>query len=141
MAILAITLAPRLTKYVEKARRASDEEVINAIYTAVRLGVLDDDTLADGITVVGSGLELNDTSDGIYEVTNKEWKFNASYTGGNLMLDEIKAVVGEFKLKSSDASATTVITLTLTNADDVTVELAYDGAVVDYTASDSAVRP
>lgn len=110
MAILAVTLAPRLSQYVEKSRRTADNEVVNAIYTAVRLGVLDDDVLAAAQAIASSeALNLKDADDGLYTVSGKNWSFNTAYetggtgTGDNKLLLEIREVVGEFKLKSSDA--------------------------------------
>ncbi|MDF2636892.1 MAG: prepilin-type N-terminal cleavage/methylation domain [Pelosinus sp.] len=41
MAILAVTLAPKLMQYVDKARQAQDRETVNSIYTAVKYGLMD----------------------------------------------------------------------------------------------------
>jgi len=150
--ILAVTLAPRLTEYVEKARKASDYEVVNAIYNAVRLGVLDDEFFEDATTLASTGYDLNDGAtdhDSLYTVTNKDWEIDTACTylasgSENLLVLEIQNVVGEFKLKSRDADADTQITVTVAeteNITDITVELAYDGANADYTASDKLVRP
>jgi prepilin-type N-terminal cleavage/methylation domain-containing protein len=143
--ILTVTLAPRLTGYIEKARKASDNEVINTIYTAVRLAVLDEDTLTDAIALAETGFDLNETTDSLYTVSTNGWEINSSCTlldtAENLLALEIESVVGNFKLKSKGAGVDTQITITVVNADDIQVELKYDGTNVDYTASDDSIRP
>jgi prepilin-type N-terminal cleavage/methylation domain-containing protein len=41
MAILAVTLTPRLTQYIDKARQTNDREIPNAVFTVTRLSLLD----------------------------------------------------------------------------------------------------
>lgn len=144
--ILTVTLAPRLTGYIEKARKASDNEVINTIYTAVRLAVLDEETLEDAITLAETGFDLKEATDSLYTVSSNNWSINSSCTllndaTRNLLAEEIESVVGNFKLKSKAAKAETQITITVESADEIKVELKYDGTNVDYTASDESVRP
>ncbi len=150
MAILAVTLAPRLSQYVEKSRRTADNEVVNAIYTAIRLGVLDDDVLEAAQALASpDAFDLNDGTNGLYTVSGKDWSFSTDYdTGGegdDKLLLEIREVVGEFKLKSSDAGDGTTIKVLVTDTDNISVTLDYDGDAdtIDdiYTASDAAVRP
>ena len=158
MAILAVTLAPTLTQYVEKSRKAADREVINSIYTTVQYALLDDTLSSAASTVnLSGGLNLNsvDSADAVtevYIVNGKVWKANnaevtppatdTSYTHkDNLFIKEIYNVVGDFKLKSNDAGVKTRILITATGSNDVIVTLNYDGAGdADYTATYSDVR-
>jgi len=168
MAILAVTLAPRLTQYVEKARKGADKEVINTIYTAVQYALLDEDIKnaafnydsgTDGIDLAAlataNGLSLNslaavDVASEIYEVSGGVWKTNTDnvndYTfKDNKFIKEIYEVVGDFKLKSDDAKETTNIVIYATNAEDIEVKLFYTYIptgtnIADYTVSSSDVR-
>jgi prepilin-type N-terminal cleavage/methylation domain-containing protein len=169
MAILAVTLAPSLTKYVEKSRKAADKEVINSIYTAAEYAILDEKILAaattdgadtgtdvDLITLTdGSGLSLNSliASPGvteIYSVTKKTWTKNdsgaTSFTyAGNAFVQEIYSVIGNFKFKSSDADEDTDIEIKYdTTTKELSVLLKYDRATTDanadYIVSSSEVR-
>ena len=166
MAILAVTLAPRLMQYVEKSRKAADQEVVNSIYTTVQYALLDE-TLNTASQVAGlalstTGLTLNsaDAVDGVteaYEVTAGTWTMNSTaalntvanspndvtpYTyAANAFIQEIYNVVGNFKLKSHDAGVATRIVITATSGNAITVTLSYDGSgTADYTASTSTVR-
>ena len=160
MGILAVTLAPRLTEYVEKARKSADQEVVNAIYTAVKFGVLDDAIAEDAVGIAGTtAYQLNDldnspsgTLTGLYNVTGKDWVEDAACTylaasTENLMVREIQKVVGNFRLKSSEADAASTISVkvdTVGNNYVVTVVLDYDGTAnvkSRLTASDDSVRP
>lgn len=150
MAILAVTLAPRLTTYIEKARRGTDRETINAIYTAVHLAVADETTLADAQSVATTALSLGDTDATthltMYSVANDDWTFDTTYTDvDNLLIQEIHDVVGQFTLRSNLSVNATTITVTVAAADDVTVILDYDGVTTTtddrYTVSDDSVRP
>jgi type IV pilus assembly protein PilA len=151
MAILAVTLAPSLTKYVEKSRVAADKEVINSIYTAAQYAILDEKILNDATSIMNaSSLSLNsDTTvitaaSEIYSVTGKTWATNSTYTNaGNSFVKEIFNVVGNFKLKSNSAGGATDIIIRY-NAGVLSVLLKYDRAVTDvnadYTVSSSDVR-
>lgn len=160
MAILAVTLAPRLSAYVEKARLASDKEAVNAIYTAVKLAVLDDATMEDALNDTSPSVALNiaslplgdsidATDDTMYEVSaGGDFTLCAGYADNSrLLIQEISNVVGDFQLKSSAANEDTTITLKITSTGsnyDVEVVLDYDGTSTDsgneYTASDASVR-
>lgn len=169
MAILAVTLAPRLTHYVEKSRKAADREVINSIYTAVQYGLVDEDiktdaftTDSDSATAAGidlaalasdTGLSLNVDTDGtattsdIYKASGKVWTTNKSGTTGytyatNKFIQEIYEVVGNFKLKSDDAdNDTTIIIKANKDNETISVALNYDGTgTADYTVDSSSVK-
>lgn len=46
MAILAVAMTPKLTQYLDKAKVATDEEIINTINTAVKIALIDEDAYA-----------------------------------------------------------------------------------------------
>lgn len=124
MAILAVTLAPRLVQYVDRARTASDQEAANTVFTAVKLANLEA-PLADG-----DSFNLEDT---LYAVTNKKWAVSA-YTVAdplteppqeffNIMLE----ILADFDLKSSEADADTSIIVAKSAEGKLSVTLDYDG--------------
>ncbi len=143
MAILAVTLAPRLTHYIEKARLASDQEVVNTIYNATKLSFADD-TLLNGFTAAPTtgttsggtttypytlSLRNTATTANTYVVTNKAWKIS-DIADANLsaFLKEMKKVVGDFTLKASKAGDNTIISITLDANNKLTVTLDYNGS-------------
>lgn len=141
MGILAVTLAPRLTSYIEKTRMASDKEVVNTIMTAVRYGLVDEeiydaffDTDVAEETSSGSGIwEYNLKTSGLYEVSSNDsdWNIDDETTPyaklDNKFVQEIVQVVGDFKLKSNKVGDNTEITITLdTKSSLLTVSLDYD---------------
>ena len=158
MAILAVTLAPALTQYVEKSRKAADKEVINSIYTAAQYALLDDtlNTAAKATALdISTGLSLNssDTAEAtteVYIVTDGVWKMNSTTTTptdtsyankNNAFIKELYSVVGNFKLKSNDASEKTRIIIKLTSDNVLSVSLNYKGTGDnDYTATSAEVR-
>lgn len=168
MAILAVTLAPRLTHYVEKSRKAADREVINSIYAAVHYGLVDEEIKTDAFTAdsdkaaangvdlaalaSNTGLSLNVDTDGtatssdVYAASGKVWTTNnsgtAAYTyASNKFIQEIYDVVGNFKLKSNEAGNSTTIVIKATDSETISVTLDYNGdGDADYTADSSSVR-
>ena len=141
MAILAVTLTPRLSQYIDKARQTNDREAVNAVYTAIKLGMLDDDIYAtpavstEAATPVDYVLELN--SSGLYDVSGKTW---TASDPTDLFLSEIVQVLGSFKLQAKDAGDATEITVTVTSASLFRVQLDYAGdGTFDYTVDSSAV--
>lgn len=152
MAILAVTLAPKLTQYVEKARKAADQEVINSVYTAVEYGILDSKISEDAKNLTGltTGFHLNSLDDEIaasevYQV-NATGTWNTNDTGGsqytnasNKLIKEIYTVVDDFKFKSDDADANTDIVLTVSGSS-IKVELQYSRGTTDYTVDSAEVR-
>lgn len=138
MAILAVTLAPRLTHYVEKARKSSDQEVINTILSTSVLSLADESIKADFALVDDSSNNINlsldtdsaDTNNSFYITSDgKTWSVNPSNSLSNkLFFNEISTVVGNFKLKSTNAGSNTVIIINYNSTTDVvTVTLDYDG--------------
>ena len=59
MAILAVALTPKLTQYLDKAKVATDEEIINTINTAVKIALIDEKAYE---TVKGNVDDDNDPS-------------------------------------------------------------------------------
>jgi prepilin-type N-terminal cleavage/methylation domain len=148
MAILAVTLAPRLMHYVEKARKASDQEVINTILSVASLSMVDENMRTDFDAVDDATHVLDLTADtdadathvnSFYTTTDgKNWNINTANPPASLLCyNEMKSAVGNFKLKSSDADTDTRIKITFTSSTDtVTVSLYYDNvATPSYTIS------
>lgn len=146
MAILAVTLAPRLTHYIEKARVESDREVVNAVYNSARLGLADEDIKAD-FTTYATTIKTTSadstpayyavTLDAFYDKASDIWTVNASKADDNKFYDEISKVIGKFTLKSKDAddSSDIIICYDISN-DQLSVFLEYDG--FDITPADPA---
>lgn len=145
MAILAVTLAPRLTQYIDKARQSNDREVVNAVYTAIKLGMLDDAVYAipkAAIDTTGTyTLDLSGDATHLYSITNtNEWRVNDSVADDNEFVKQIADVVGNFKLQSNLTTDDAQITVTVTSPTLFKVDLSYgDDANIDYTADSSNV--
>jgi type II secretory pathway pseudopilin PulG len=132
MGILAVTLAPRLSQYVEKAKTASDREVVNTVFTAAKLAYLDaPDAFSDldALDATTTGIELNG---GLYSVsTTNEWTIEPAYgdTGTpavhNAFAESLRATLGDFNLKSSKANENSNIIVSITDGK-VSVKLFYD---------------
>ena len=136
LGILAVTLAPRLMHYVEKARVASDQEVANTILTAAKFGYMqygDDwaslDSDSDGEVALGAAAASPSTA--IFEISGKEWKKAASYADTNEFVKEIRSVVDNFTLKGSDAGDNTQIYIKVDDKGKVSVELHYNDSDSD----------
>jgi prepilin-type N-terminal cleavage/methylation domain-containing protein len=139
MAILAVTLTPKLSQYIDKARQTNDREAVNAIYSAIRLGMMDDAVYATpkaGITTNGSGTSpyvqnLSGTAaTSLYTISGADhdtWTFNAGIADDNLFNSQITEVVGNFKLQSNLAGAGTQITISVSSPTLFSVTLDYDG--------------
>lgn len=121
MAILAVTLAPRLVQYVERSREASDQEAINTIRTAIELAHLDDatgfqagavETPADsGIFVASLGADT--PGGGLFTVTDgKDWKVDDTFQSTNKFYNSVREIVSDFSLKASKVTDTTNIQVT-----------------------------
>jgi prepilin-type N-terminal cleavage/methylation domain-containing protein len=145
--ILAVTLAPRLTQYIEKARAASDEEAVNTIFTAAKLANASNPIGAEQTFVLGG-----ETGDGTVYTVNAdgdEWTIASSWTDSDTtdgvtedFVDEMMETLSSFKLKSQyvkavDATAGVVTQITITSDTDglLTVTLDYDGTNT-YTAKE-----
>lgn len=154
MGILAVTLAPRLTSYIEKTRMASDKEVVNTIMTAVRYGLVDEE-IYDAFTDVAEETspgskkwEYKLRTSGLYKVSSNndsDWNIDDEKPYAKLdnkFVQEIVQVVGDFKLKSNKVGDSTEITITLDikdiNSSLLTVSLDYgtntteDNYTVDF---------
>lgn len=141
MAILAVTLAPRLVQYVDRARQASDQEAIGTIYTAVKLAHLDDATgfdtaAANDADTTTDKFELGATANAFYVLTSngKNWTINSSFKGladtaapedKNVFVDTLQKILGDFKLESSKVGENTQIIIVKTG-DNYAVQLDYD---------------
>lgn len=145
MGILAVTFAPRLTAYIEKSRKASDQEVVHAVMTAARLGLVDEGGRTAFIAVAdetstGSGVyDFMLRGEGLYTVAGKTWTINGTGTGAythisNAFVQEIVNTVGKFDLKSNSAGANTDITIRL----DTTVSPAKLTVTLDYDTTSSS---
>lgn len=126
MAILAVTLAPRLTQYIEKSRTTSDNEAVNTIITAAKLADAEFTLPAGDYTLgaaTGALFTVSDTD------PRNDWELNAAFpTAGDAneeFYTAMKAVLSSFELKSSDVSTTTQITLTKAVDGTITAAIAY----------------
>ncbi|MDD3174366.1 MAG: type II secretion system protein [Herbinix sp.] len=104
MAILAVTLAPRLTHYVDKARQASDEDAANTIYNTTRL-TLADDNLFSAFTTNATKIATTSSDattafylvslESIYNVsTANKWTVNSTNASANTFYSEVSDDVG-----------------------------------------------
>lgn len=150
MAILAVTLAPRLTQYIEKARIASDKEILHTLLNTTVLSLADEGILADYILADGEDGATDGTislaldtdtdageSNAFYLISTKTWSLNSG-AGFTLVhksfFNEISSIVGPFTLKASGASASTVITINYNSTTSVvTATLDYDGGGATYS--------
>lgn len=141
MAILAVTLAPRLSQYIEKARVASDQEAVNTIFTAAKLAYAQypedfDSAATSGVITLGGSDDSN-----LFNITDtgKTWTKSAAFTttnATNKFIQEMASVVNTFKLKSKDCVAATQITITVTNGV-ISVSLDYTGSdATPYTVTE-----
>lgn len=148
MAILAVTLAPRLSQYVEKSRKASDQEAVNTIFSAAKLANVEY-PLGKNHEVVELGALSSGTAS-VFEVSTngKTWTLEDTYTDADAdhqdFWDAFIAALGNFELKSnevkapgdSDTEPVTQISLS-TDADGmISVVLTYDGSTEAYKVSE-----
>jgi len=108
--ILAVTMAPRLTQYLDKARQASDQEVVNTIYTAAKLADISNPIKDDKSIPLGS---KNTT--GVFKVSDdgKTWTLNESSSISDTdgftkeFFVELMKTIDSFTLKSTDVEKAT----------------------------------
>ena len=132
MGILAVTLAPRLTQYIEKARVAADQDVVANIFTSAKLANAEY-PLGDSKSVTLGAAAAADTA--MYVTDGKKWDkniggtadFDPSKTVSEEFFKQFAGLIGDFSLKSTSASATTVITLESNANGALTLILDYDG--------------
>ena len=149
MAILAVTLATKLSQYIDKARQANDRETVNAIYTAIKLGMLDDKVYDSAPAVNNDAspatdyvLKLNGVATTfLYTAANKVWTLNTAIADDDLFKAQIGEVVGSFKLQSNLAETDSQITITVKSPTMFSVTLDYDGTTggVDFYTVNSDV--
>lgn len=137
MGILAVTLAPRLSQYVEKARVASDREAVNTIFTAAKLANVEY-PLGAGETFDLGGTIFTVSADG------KDWTLD-TYTDADdtdtvsqAFIDEMTSILGKFSLKSKLVTDTVSITITTNTDANLTVTLDYDSTTTgnEYVVSE-----
>lgn len=156
MAILAVTMAPRLGHYIEKARKASDRETVNTVYTAVKYALADEElynvaktgTVATDPTAglgTGESRLFDYTSASSLNVIDKMYAHAtgsktctiASVPAGKTdrFFDELKTVIGNnITFKSNDFGDSSKLLLTIIDQNTFFVTLDYDGS--DATLND-----
>lgn len=141
MAILAVTLAPKLTQYIDKARRAGDQEAITSIYTAAKLANAEfplGDSIAAGTIVLKGTNAYNDGTahaavQGMFmqdSATPQKLTLNSAYsvTGHDDFIDAMIASLSGFTLKEP-ASMATILQISTNSDGNITVTLSYDGTI------------
>lgn len=131
MAVLAVTLAPRLTQYIEKSRVASDTEVVNSIFMAAKLANAEF-PLTSSSTV---SIDLNGTAYTAFTAGTERnaWDLKTSYTyaTNQNFMNAFMEALSDFDLKSNDVSDTTTITVQVDTNGYVAVGLDYVPAASD----------
>ncbi len=137
MAILAVTLAPRLTQYIERSRRGSDQEVVNTIYAAAKLANAEYPITTSAVALESTIYDVNTGA----TVPKTDWTFKATTTdiGNSNFTTALKAILSEFKLKSTYVTASTTISLAITSTGKVTVILDYNGTTTDLSEAPAIV--
>ncbi len=135
MGILAVTLAPRLTQYVEKARQASDEENINQIFNAAKLANVE--------KPLGNSKSIDLGADEVFTFTpaNGKWVMDTDAfesdpedLQADAFIAAFKVINGNsFTLKSGSVGANTEITISTDTTGLLTVTLDYDTTVTTDT--------
>lgn len=135
--ILAVTMAPRLTQYIDKARQASDQDVINTIYTAAKLADISNPISDDKHTSLGAQDKTSVyevSSDGKIWTINKSGQLSSDFTSE--FKDEFLNILDSFKLKSTDVKNAAQIYIGKKNGQ-VYVVLDYNGdGKFDYKVPD-----
>lgn len=161
MAILAVTLTPRLSQYIDKARQSNDREAVNAVYTAIKLGMMDDLIYAPAKTVIDAKIVANAVdplttddvvveyvlklvADGVYTrgASPDEEKWTKASTSQDILDAQIQDVLGSFKFQSNLAGANTEIIITINSATLFKVQLDYNTSTpltFDYTVDSNVV--
>lgn len=128
MGILAVTLAPRLTQYVEKARNASDTENISQIFNAAKLANVDD-PLGDSklIELSGDSIFTYTPADGKWVMNTADFTSSPEDLAADAFVAGFKAINGNsFGLKSKLVGANTEIIIRTNDAGLLSVALFYD---------------
>jgi type IV pilus assembly protein PilA len=145
MAILAVTLAPKLMKYVDSARTSSDQQTVNSIFTAAQIAYMQYPSAFQTADTLNSGGDDNrvqlrvattristsgseDALDTLYTSTDgATWTIDDTYATTNDFIGELQDTLGNFKLKSKKVGVETQITISLDANGRVVVTLDYDG--------------
>lgn len=148
MAILAVTLTPRLTQYIDKARQSNDREIPNGVYTAVRLGLLDTTIVGDldtawsesaGVEIIAKYYDY-DTDKQV--CTLKTASSTPALPELDLLANEVIQVLGKkFKFQSNLAKGNApTIVVKITNATEgrFSVDFSYVDGAGKYTMDSKA---
>ena len=133
MAILAVIFAPRLTQYLDKARKSSDNEIVSGIHKAVQVGTADQKTY-DELFVASHTPDYKGTFVDIlstYYDRSGNNRYTLKTTGlsfaNDLLGKQIVDIIGnEFQIKSDDAGADTKIYVKVFDRTHYEVYLDYD---------------
>jgi type II secretory pathway pseudopilin PulG len=145
MAILAVTLAPRLSQYIDKARQANDREIPNAVYTAVKLGLLDENiqkTVTNSGSTATKWLDGVDILDAYYDNSTTADTYARNSVTPDLLGNEIVQTLGSFKLQSDLANAGNskiIVKVSDVTKGLFTVEFYYSGTTPVYTMNSADV--
>lgn len=142
MGILAVTLAPRLTAYVEKARKTSDQEAVNTIFTAAKLANVEFPLGADVTPFpLGEISPAAATPAALYTVGDNGlmWTLDDTYIYADnpKFMTAMRELLDDFRLKSKDVEVTTSPDALVTN---ITLGTDAEGYIIvelDYDADDS----
>jgi len=123
MAILVGAMAPRVTKYIESAKRASDVQALGTVFTAVQTTLIEAET-SDTITVATAGT---------YQVTGT----GSVACGGNTSFDTaVKSLMtgNTYPTLTSKALAGQPISVTITDTGAVHVDVTAKSTVTDVAS-------
>lgn len=103
MGIMAVALTPRITHYIDKAKKSNDNQIVDAISTSVQLALVDGKIYKEvedkGLTRKIIPLLKFNSAD-----TVKKYQFDDTTITSPLLKKEIDSVVGtEFVFKSDEA--------------------------------------
>jgi len=125
--ILSVTLAPRLTHYLEKAKYASDQAALNAIYTAAKLADITYPYSATDDMLLGS---KDGTTVYHFNEDRDEWKINPNLLKSTFndlnFTSELANSLESFTLKAKGVNKDTQIRIGKIS-NEIFVFLDYDG--------------
>ena len=116
MAILVGAMAPRVTKYIESARRASDVQALGTVFTAVQTTSIEAETTdsiatpKDGTYVLGGSPQLGDAA-------SFETAVKSLITGGNWPTMTSKALKNQSISVKIDGGAISVYVTAVSGVD------------------------
>jgi prepilin-type N-terminal cleavage/methylation domain-containing protein len=153
MAILAVTVTPRLTQYIDKARQTNDREIPNAVFTAVRLALLDD-TIVDDMKKSNTDPAVSyswatgvDILDEFYErgtASDTDQYTVDSSADPDLLAEEIIQTLGSsirFQSRLADTNAVSILVTVDSTSLEFTVDFRYGTETVgSYTMNSADVR-